>query len=187
MPRQRSSDPAEAVTTSLSFIALLFAVRFTETLFNLPLTRFGIVPRTVSGLWGILWSPLLHVNVTHLMANALPLFVLLVLLLSQATYAPYRTLALIWGLSGLGTWLIGRSHSIHIGASSLVFGLAAFLIVAGLMVKSWRSAAVAVFVFVAFGGIFYGVLPRAGPISWEAHLCGVVAGALTAARTRSAR
>jgi membrane associated rhomboid family serine protease len=188
MPRPRSSDLADAVMTSLTIVAVLFAVRIVESAFGLPLARFGIVPRTASGLWGIAFSPLLHANLSHLMANAVPLFVLLSLLLSNPRYRPYQTLALIWGASGLGTWLIGRSHAVHIGASSVVFGLAAFLIVAGFLMKSWRSAAVAIFVLVAFGGIFYGVLPKAGPISWEGHLSGAAAGAWIAARTmRSAR
>jgi membrane associated rhomboid family serine protease len=137
------------------------------------------------GLPGIIFSPLLHANLSHLVANAVPLFVLLVLLLSHRQYHPYRTLALIWGASGLGTWLIGRGHAVHIGASSIVFGLAAFLIVAGFQMKSWRSAGVAILVFVLYGGIFYGALPQAGPISWEGHLCGAVAGAWTAKNLRA--
>jgi len=173
--------------TSFMVLAVLFAIKAAEILFRLPLAQFGIVTRTGAGLWGILFGPLLHANLPHLMANALPLFVLLVLLLSNPRYHPYQTLALIWGASGLGTWLIGRGRSIHLGASSIVFGLAAFLIVAGFMMKSWRSAAVAVFVVVVFGGIFYGVLPQAGPISWEGHLCGGIAGAWTAARTMRSR
>jgi len=174
--------------TSVVVIAVLFCARIDESAFGLPLAQFGIVPRTVSGLWGILFSPWLHASMAHLMANAIPLFVLLVLLLSNPSYHPYRTLALIWGACGLGTWLIGRGHAVHIGASSVVFGLAAFLIVAGLLMKSWRSAAVTIFVVVVFGGIFYGVLPQAGPISWEGHLSGAAAGAWIAARTmRSCR
>jgi membrane associated rhomboid family serine protease len=187
MPRERSSNLVDAVISSFTVLAVLFGVKAAEILFRLPLAQFGIIPRTAAGLWGILFGPLLHVNLTHLMANALPLFVLLVLLQSNPRYHPYQTLALIWTASGLGTWLIGRGHSVHIGASSIIFGLAAFLIVAGFLMKSWRSAAVAVFVLIAFGGIFYGVLPQAGPISWEGHLCGGVAGAWTAARTMRSR
>jgi membrane associated rhomboid family serine protease len=118
----------------------------------------------------------------HLLANSVPLFVLLVLLLSNPKYHPYGTLAFIWLVSGVGTWLIGRGGAVHIGASSIVFGLAAFLIVAGLTMKSWRSAAIAIFVFILYGGIFYGALPQAGPISWEGHLCGAIAGVWRARR-----
>ena len=51
------------------------------------------------------------------------------------------------------------------------------------MLKSWRSAGVTIFVIVFYGGIFYGALPQNGPISWEGHLCGAIAGAWTARRT----
>lgn len=182
MPRPRQSDFAGAVTTSVAIVAVLFSVVVVETVFRVPLVHLGIVPRTGSGLPGIVFSPLLHADFKHVATNAVPLFVLLLFLLSNPRYRPYRTLALIWGVSGLGTWLIGRGQAVHVGASSIVFGLAAFLIVAGFVMKSWRSAAVAMIVLMLFGGIFYGVLPQSGPISWEGHLCGVLAGAWTASR-----
>jgi membrane associated rhomboid family serine protease len=182
MPERRQLGFPQAVTTSLALVAVLFLTLAVELLFRVPLRQYGIVPRTEAGLVGIALSPLLHANWSHLIANALPLFVLLVLLLTNRDYRPYWTLALIWGASGAGTWLIGRAHSVHIGASSVIFGLAAFLIVAGFQVRSWRSATVAILVFVFYGGIFYGVLPQAGPISWEGHLCGAAAGVLTARR-----
>jgi membrane associated rhomboid family serine protease len=175
MAGTRRSDFADALVTSLGLVAILFLVLGAEVVFHFHLQRFGILPRTKAGLLGILFAPLLHANLQHLLANAVPLFVLLLLLLSNRAYHPYRTLAWIWGASGLGTWLIGRGNAVHIGASSIIFGLAAFLIVAGLLMKSWRSAVVAIFVFLLYGGIFYGVLPRAGPISWEGHLCGTLA------------
>ena len=137
---------------------------------RVTLAGFGIVPRTVPGLAGIAFSPLLHASPAHLLANALPLFVLLVLLFCDRHYYPVLTLSSIWFFSGLGTWLIGRGNTVHIGASSIIFGLVAYLIVAGFLMRSWRSAIVAIVVALAFGGIFYGVLPQTGPISWEGHL-----------------
>jgi len=171
---------ARGLTVSLFLVGALFLVAGAEFIFHLQLQRFGIVPRTEPGLLGILFAPLLHGSPQHLFANAAPLFVLLAVLMSNSAYHPYRTLALIWVVSGLGTWLIGRGDAVHIGASSLVFGLAAFLIVAGLLMRSWLSTLVAIFVAVCYGGIFYGVLPQAGPISWEGHLSGALAGAWAA-------
>ena len=180
MGNKRQLDFANAVWVSLALVATLFLIEGVSLVFGLPLQRFGIVPRTEAGLPGILFAPLLHASLRHVLSNALPLFVLLVLLLSNPAYRPYNTLAWIWCASGVGTWLIGRGNAVHIGASSVVFGLAAFLIVAGLLMRSWRSAFVALFVAVCYGGIFFGVLPQAGPISWEGHLCGAVAGAWSA-------
>ncbi len=183
----RSSRIGDATSTSLAVVILLFAITLVQISFGLRLAGLGIVPRTAPGLIGILSSPLLHANLAHVTANALPLFVLLTLLRADLRYRPDRTLSLIWIGSGLGTWLIGRGNAVHIGASSVVFGLAAFLIVAGLVLRSWRSVIVALIVLLFFGGLFYGVLPQAGPISWEGHLSGAVVGAWTATRIRRGR
>jgi membrane associated rhomboid family serine protease len=180
MPAKSKSEFFSAIVISAAMVGVLFLVLGSEIVFRLPLNRYGILPRTEVGLLGIVFSPLLHANMQHLLANAIPLFVLLVLLLSDRTYRPYRTLIVVWLASGLGTWLIGRGEAVHIGASAIIFALAAFLITAGFFLKSWRSATMALLVFIFYGGIFYGVLPHAGPISWEGHLCGAVAGIWTA-------
>src|SRR5947207_15657472 len=136
-----------AVQTSALMVSILFLVEAVDLLLRreerLGLAAFGIVPRTIPGLAGIAFSPLLHASPAHLLANALPLFVLLVLLFWDRHYYPILTLASIWFFSGLGTWLIGRGSDdsrpiVHIGASSIIFGLVTYLIVAGFMMKSWR-------------------------------------------------
>jgi membrane associated rhomboid family serine protease len=185
MPQRRPSDFSGAVQSGLAMVGVLFLVKAVELGLGVPLRNLGIVPRTGQGLPGVLLAPLLHANMSHLLANAAPLFVLLLLLLSDRSYHPWRTLAIIWAGSGLGTWLVGRGGAIHIGASSVVFGLAAFLIVAGFKLGSWRSAGTALFVLVFYGGLFYGALPHAGPVSWEGHLCGAVVGAWTANNLRA--
>jgi membrane associated rhomboid family serine protease len=172
-----------ALAASLTFVVILFLVKGIEVVFRLPLSHYGIVPRTLMGLPGILFCPLLHANFHHLLANSIPLFVLVTLLLSNTEYHPLRTLSAIWIVSGLGTWLIGRGHSVHIGASAIIFGLAAFLVVAGFRIKSWKSVLIALLVLFFYGGIFYGVLPQAGAISWEGHLCGALAGIWIAMKT----
>ena len=146
---------------------------------------FGIVPRTQAGLTGILFSPLLHANLPHLLSNALPLYVLLVLILTNKQYQPFRNICLIWLLSGLGTWLIGRSNTLHIGASSVIFGLVSFLILSGFLLKNWRTLCVSIFVLAAFGGILWGIVPQDGHISWEGHLSGALSGLWAAKKMRS--
>ena len=191
MSQSQFKNFKEAVETSALIVSLLFLVEAADMILQrgqrLTLAGFGIVPRTLSGLAGIAFSPLLHASPAHLLANALPLFVLLVLLFWDRHYYPALTLASIWFFSGLGTWLIGRASEggrpiIHIGASSIIFGLVTYLIVAAFRMKSWRSAVVALLVFIGFGGLLYGLLPRAGPISWEGHLSGALAGVWAAIR-----
>src|SRR6266567_2262117 len=191
MPVSHFKTFKEAVQASALMVSTLFIVEFADLILRheqrLGLAAFGIVPRTIPGLAGIAFSPLLHASPAHLLANALPLFVLLVLLFWDRHYYPSLTLASIWFFSGLGTWLIGRGSDggrpiVHIGASSIIFGLVTYLIVAGFLMKSWRSAIVALLVLICFGGIFYGVMPHAGPISWEGHLSGALAGVWSAKR-----
>ncbi len=185
MGTSRHSSLIKAAQISASLVLALFAVKGVEIMLHISLAGFGVVPRTESGLIGIVFSPLLHANAAHLIANAVPLFVLLVILFWDRYYHPGRTLALIWLASGFGTWLIGRGDRVHIGASSLIFGLVSYLIVAGFLMDSWRSVGVALLVFFLFGGIFFGVIPQPGPISWEGHLSGAIAGVWAARRTHA--
>jgi len=174
----------QAAWISCNLVAIMFWVEIADQVFQfyggMSLKWLGITPREPAGLIGVLACPLLHGSWGHLMANALPLLVLLVLLFWGRHRHPWVTLWTIWIVSGLGTWLIGRPDTLHIGASSIVFGLVSYLITCGFLARSWRSAFVALLVFLAFGGIFYGILPQQGAVSWEGHLSGALAGLITA-------
>jgi membrane associated rhomboid family serine protease len=179
VPRSR---PADALEISARLVAVPFVVYLLQVLLPAPWALLGILPRTEAGLVGVLFAPLLHGSLAHLVSNATPLLVLLLLLFSDSRYRPEPTLVAIWLASGLGTWLIGRGGAVHIGASGLVFGLVSYLIASGLMMRSWRAALVALLVLFLFGGVLYGVVPQPGPVSWEGHLCGAGAGVWSARR-----
>ena len=178
-----SSRKINPIEKSSNFVLILLAIEVIDGLTEFPLDAFGIYPLTVSGLVGVVFSPLLHAGFGHLFANIVPLWILLTLIYADSRYQPERTLGLVWVFSGLGTWLIGRP-AVHVGASSLVFGLAAYLIVSGILMRSWRAFFVAVLVFLVFGGMFVGVLPQRGPVSWEGHFSGMAAGIWAALKTR---
>lgn len=186
MSKPRKYSFGYAVQAAAPLISIMAILKLVELFAGISFAGFGILPRIPEGALGIMTAPLLHGNLAHLLANVGPLFVLLVLLFWDRTYRPARTLTMIWVASGLGTWLIGRSHAPdgsltpHIGASSLIFGLVAYLIVAGVLAGKWRSFGIALLVFLVFGGIYVGVLPQDGPVSWEGHLSGAIAGVLTA-------
>jgi membrane associated rhomboid family serine protease len=185
MAQRRRTTLPQASQASLSFVFLLVFVQLGDLLLQLSqpdmtLKGFGIRPREPLGLIGVAFSPLLHGDWLHLAANAIPLSVLMTLLFWDRRYHPSSTLILIWLLSGLGTWAIGQPGTLHVGASSLVYGLAAYLTLAGLLMRSWRAFFIALVVALTFSGIWYGALPQDGPVSWEGHLCGGVAGLLAA-------
>jgi membrane associated rhomboid family serine protease len=157
-------------------LALLFLFEILDRFLPVPLDVYGILPRSRRGLIGILLCPLLHKNMAHLAANALPLFVLVVILFADRAYHPDKAFFSLWLLSGFGTWLIGRDNAIHIGASSLIYGLVVYLVSAAWWLRSWRSASIALLIFFIYGGIAYGLLPRRDGISWEGHLAGAISG-----------
>jgi membrane associated rhomboid family serine protease len=129
---------SEAFRTSAFVVSVLFASYFIEQFFPHQLRFLGIYPRTLWGLVGIFFSPFLHANAAHLMANSFSLVILLTLLFWDRRYFPEQTLILIWFLSGLGTWVIGRQAE-HIGASGVIYGLVSYLIAAGWWMRSWRA------------------------------------------------
>jgi len=143
------------------------------------LLSLALVPREVPGLIGVVFAPLLHANLAHLLGNLGALLVLLAAVFSDEHYSPRAAVAAIWIGGGLGTWVIGRPDP-HLGASGLVFGLIVYLVTSSLFLRSWRAMLVALFVIVQYGAVLATVIPTEVRISWESHLCGALAGACAA-------
>lgn len=145
----------------------------------LPLENFGLIPRSLRGLTGIVTLPFLHGDLSHIISNTVPLMVLLALLAGSRANS-IDIVVLISVLAGVALWLFGRT-AIHIGASVLVFGLIGFLVCAGFFEKRLLSACIAIGVAVTYGStLFSGVLPTSSGVSWEGHLFGAIAGGLVA-------
>ncbi len=168
----------EEVVAIAIFIAIIWGV-FLFDIF-LPLEKLGLIPRESEGLWGILTMTFLHGNYQHILGNTIPLVVLLVLLAgSRADSRKVVTSVILLG--GALLWLFGRGGSIHIGASLLVFGLAVFLIVSGILEKRTLPMIISVIVALVYGtSLVSGILPWQQGISWDGHLMGGIAGAITA-------
>lgn len=169
------------VITLLGLVIFLWAVEIVDWLvFGGALNDFGIRPRTVSGLWGILFAPFLHGNFAHLFANTIPLVTLgwLVMLRKTSDWLVVSVIAAL--CSGLGTWLIGAPGPVHIGASGVIFGYFGFLLLRGYFERSVTAIAFSILVAVLYGGIIWGVLPGQPGISWEGHLFGFLGGVLAA-------
>jgi membrane associated rhomboid family serine protease len=163
------------------FVALLFAIELFNALMLRSLNRtFGLRPRSADGLLDIFTFPLLHANLNHLLSNSLPLIIFGFLVFLSGLRVFMTALAFSWLGSGLTVWLIGDG-GITVGASGLVFGLFAFLLVRGFFNHSWRQILLAVVLFMGYGSILLGVLPFvAGYVSWQAHLGGAAGGVVAA-------
>lgn len=145
-------------------------------IFRGGLDKYGIMPRTISGLIGIPLMPFLHGGFRHLFANAFPFLILGYICLKGEKGRFIDATILIVLVGGLGTWLIGRS-SYHIGASGLVYGYFGYVMARGIFEKRLKWAVLAIVVGIFFGSMIFGVIPSmASQISWEGHLCGMLVG-----------
>jgi len=143
--------------------------------------QFGIRPRVLIGLIGIIFSPILHNSFNHLLANSISLLVLGSIFLMFERKLSLLILINIIIIGGIGTWLIGRSNFVHIGASGVIYGIIGYLLSLGLFKKNLKAIFISIVVFILFGGAIWGIIPVGNTIlSWESHLCGFLAGILTA-------
>lgn len=162
-----------------AFAALLYLIEIVDSAMSGRLDNFGVQPRTLGGLDGVLWAPLLHDGWGHLFSNTLPVLLFGFLAMANGVGQWVAVTLTIWVFSGLGVWLTGAEGT-TVGASGLAFGWLAFLLVRGLFNRSIGQLAVAVALFLYWGSTLLGVLPGNPGISWQGHLFGAGAGVLAA-------
>lgn len=178
-PNLRS--PRNPVWILIGIIGILWIVHIVNiNLFGGRLVLYGIYPRRLQGLQGILWAPFLHGNFMHLIANTIPLFTLggLIMLGKRENFFLVTLAAAL--MSGLGTWLIGAPNSLHIGASGVIFGYFGYLLLGGYFDRSVFAIASSVIVIIFYGSYLWGVLPNQPGVSWEGHLFGFIGGGVAA-------
>jgi membrane associated rhomboid family serine protease len=182
-------DPIEKqkFTRSLIFpgilLVLIWGIKLVEYFFKIDLSGYGIYPQHASGLQGILFAPLLHGSFAHLSANSVPLFLLSAGLFYFYERTAYYIYGLLWIVTGFWVWVFAKDTGIHIGASGVVYALAAFHFTIGLLKREPKIMAFALLVVFLYGGLIWGVIPNFLPdknISWESHLLGGVAGVVLA-------
>jgi membrane associated rhomboid family serine protease len=158
-----------------ALVIVLWVVQLYGHFFELNLSFLGLRPRSLEGLPGIIAEPLLHGSYSHLISNSVPLFLLLMASIYFYRGVAFRVLFRIWLLTGVLVWIFARP-SLHIGASGLVYGLAAFLAVSGFIRNDNRLMAISFLVVFLYGGMIWGVFPIFPNVSWESHLAGTLSG-----------
>lgn len=162
---------------SFIFLSIMWLVIFFEETLHLKFSEFGILPRTLTGLKGVIFSPFLHGNLEHILSNSIPFLILFFGLIYFYQKNWFKIFTIIYFFSGLITWLIGR-YSYHIGASGVIYGLAAFHFFSGVLSKRKDFMALALSVIFLYGNMIWGIVPGINEqISWEGHLGGFVTGA----------
>ena len=163
----------------LAFPALLWVIHILSILLDLDLSGMGVLPRKPEGLLGIVSSPLIHANFSHLISNTFPLIVLGWIIFYFYPKVAYAVFGFVYFFTGLLVWIFAR-QVYHIGASGIVYGFVSFLFFSGIFRKDNTSISLALIITFLYGGIIWGVLPGWKGISWESHLFGAITG-LTAA------
>jgi membrane associated rhomboid family serine protease len=169
-------------------VFIMWVVFTVEFVYGINLSRFGLEPRSVRGLIGIFTAPMLHGNVMHLLSNTVPL-----LFLGGTLFFFYNKIGTTvffrcYFLTNIIVWVFGRGGFVHIGASGLIFGLAAFLISFGALRRDTMSILISIVVIILYGGIFYtGLMPVDPRISVEMHLAGTIVGISTAFMLKNTR
>jgi len=177
---QRGAGWARAAAMSVGFVVLLWLIELADVLLPAQLDEEGVRPRSEDGLWGILFAPLLHAGWDHLIANTLPLLVLGFFVFLSGIGRALAATAVIWVVGGFGTWLIAPEHTVHLGASVIVFGWLTYLILRGIFARNEGQIALGAVVLVIYGGALLGVLPGQPGVSWQGHLFGAIGGGLAA-------
>jgi len=172
-----------AIVYPVLFIMFISLVHLIQFVFNLSFTHYGIYPRDVNGLIGIITSPLLHGDSSHLFNNSIPL-----LILGTALFYFYKAIALkvslwIYLMVGIWTWVYAR-EAYHIGASGLLYGLFSFLLISGFIRRNTQLIALSFAVIFLYGSLVWGIFPIDIKISFEGHLSGFLAGIILAAYYR---
>jgi len=157
------------------FVITIWFVYWLEIKFSLNFTKYGILPRNFTGLRGVLLSPFIHSDTSHLFNNSIPLAVLLTSLVYFYKDVYYKVLLYGWILSGILTWVISR-EAFHIGASGIVYLLFSFVFFSGIIKKHYQLVAVSLVVIFLYGSMIWYVLPIKDGVSWEGHLSGFLTG-----------
>ena len=168
-------------------LVIMWLVYVTEALFHVDWSGWGIYPLHASGLPGIVLAPFLHGGLKHIAANSAPFLVLGTALFYFYRDLSLRVLVFIWIFSGIWVWFGGR-EAYTIGSSGIIYGLASFLFLSGVIRRDTGLSALSLVVIFLYGSLIWGAIPNFLPeknISWEAHMGGLIAGIIMAVYYRN--
>jgi membrane associated rhomboid family serine protease len=175
------SDRRSALQILFAIVALMWVLEVVDTALDHRLDRYGIEPRDVDGLDGVIAAPFLHVGFGHLIANTIPFVVMGAVIALEGARRLIAVTVIVALVSGLGTWLVAAEGTIHVGASGIVFGYATYLIARGWFNRRFGEIAIGAVLVLLWGGVLLaGLEPREG-ISWQGHLFGALGGVAAAA------
>jgi len=167
------------ILTPLFFPIAMWVVFLLSLILNEDFSRLGLLPRNLIGLLGIITSPLIHADFSHLISNTIPLVILGWIIFSFYRKVAVLLFIFIYMMTGLFVWIFARPV-FHIGASGVVYGFVSFLFFSGIFRRDNTSIALALVITFLYGGLVWGMIPGWKGISWESHLFGAVTGLIAA-------
>jgi membrane associated rhomboid family serine protease len=164
----------------LAMAAVMWIVEAVDQIAGGRLDAYGIEPRETDGLDGVVWAPFLHAGFDHLIGNTIPFLVLGLAIAFGGAMRVAVVTVIVALVGGLGTWLVAPSNTVHIGASGIVFGYAAYLVARGAYSRSAAQIGIGLIVLAVWGTtLLRGLVPEDG-ISWHGHFFGAVGGIVAA-------
>lgn len=160
--------------------AVMWLVEIIDLIPGTNLDQWGIQPRELAGLVGIVTMPFLHDGFGHLIGNTIPFLVLGAIIALGGATRVLLTTGIIILVAGLGTWLIGPAHTVHVGASGVVFGYAGYVIARGIFSRSLLELGIGAVVVILYSSTLLGSLVPTPGVSWQSHLFGAIGGVLAA-------
>jgi membrane associated rhomboid family serine protease len=173
---------SRSIIVPARLVMFMWAILLFEYTYRIDFALFGIMPRSIRGLVGIVTAPMLHGSLRHLASNTIPLLFLGTMLYMFYDRIANRVFLQCYFFTGVLVWIFARP-AFHIGASGLIYGLASFLIFFGMFRKDFKSLLISLIIMLIYGSLFYGVLPSTSGVSWESHLLGGIVGFINAVQT----
>jgi membrane associated rhomboid family serine protease len=161
-------------------VAFLWVILFLSMVSPFDLRNYGIRPRDIHGLPGLVFSPFLHSGVRHLFSNSTALAPLLFFSLAYGRKSALEAVIFIALVGGAGVWLFGSSNTVHIGSSGIIFGLLGYLLALGLFKRRLSALLVSLAVAFYYGWMLFALFVVLPGVSWTGHFFGFIAGVLAA-------
>lgn len=179
MDKKELNKMINAAIIPVVFVAIIGLIHLLSFSLEINMTKFALFPRSEKGLIGIITSPLIHGDFSHLFNNSIPL-----LILGTALFYFYREIAFkvstwIYLMVGIWTWVSAR-EAYHIGASGVLYGVFSFLLVSGFLRRNKNLISLSFVVTFLYGSLVWGIFPIDLKISFEGHMWGFIAGIVLA-------
>lgn len=177
--KQNKWSLLRAARWPLYLLFVMWVLEILKHVTGLQFTNYGILPRYMTGLKGIITAPLIHGSYGHLLNNSIPFLVGATLIVYFYQKTAFAIITIIWVLTGTLVWIFAKP-AFHIGTSGVVYGMISFIFWAGVFNRDRQSIVLSLVILFLYSGMFYGVLPNQPGVSWESHLLGGLVGILTA-------